>query len=528
MKTICSLSLVILTFGNILTSAAQNTFFNLYGGTGNEGTTFGRDFTDFTVTPDGGYIHVGTTTTNVTGADVYIVCADSAGNLLWTKSIGPSSSVQYSATAITPAPNNSYVITGYSSTDHVFLWKIDSAGTLIWSKEYLADGYDEKECDVIATSDGGYLLATSRYVTNATDFDGYIIKTNATGNPLWTKRIGGNGSEGFTSAYQTTDGGYILAGNTNSFVLSQSSIFLVKVDATGITEWARAYGGGNYDMGYDVKQCYDGGFIISGYAGSFGGSDACLLKTDSLGNFEWAQAYDAGNVEKAYSVVQTADSGFAVAGCTYVAFSTTNRHILAFKTDAAGYLEWMASYGIGNSGGHTIHQTADKGYVIGGWAAGLGSGGTDLSLIKTDPSGQVGCYHTTISGNEYNFLPIIDTAAVSTAPAVNLSMVNYAVSSSGTMTSQCSGTFAINETSENNIKVYPDPADEFIYIEAGKAHPEFSFILQNCIGKIMDSRKINADENIQLTTQSLPDGIYFASFNTERSVSVIKFIIAHR
>jgi hypothetical protein len=239
------------------------------------------------------------------------------------------------------------------------------------------------------TSDGGYILAgyTSSFGAGG---DILLIRTDANGNIIWAKTYGGTNDDYASSVQQTSDGGYIVAGFTSSFGASLSDVFLVKTDASGNVQWAKTYGGTNYDLAYSVQQTSGGGYIVAGLTRSFGaGGDILLIKTDANGNIIWAKTYGGTNDDWAYSVQQTSDGGYIVAGWTY-SFGAGSDDILLIKTDANGDVQWAKTYGGTDSDfAYSVQQTSDGGYIVAGLTRSLGAGLDDILLIKTDANGNI-------------------------------------------------------------------------------------------------------------------------------------------
>jgi hypothetical protein len=238
-----------------------------------------------------------------------------------------------------------------------------------WERTY-GDGVNDRGNSVTQTSDGGYIIVGRKYSVVDHNDDVYLIKTNAFGDTLWTRTYGGDSNDEGYSLAQTTDGGYIIAGYTYSYGEGRSAIYLIKTDISGDTLWTRTYGGADEDFGRSVEQTTDGGYIIAGYTTSFSDTfadyDFFLVKTDALGDRIWTRTYGDLDREYAYSVVQTIDGGYVVAGR---ALSTDDFHndIYIVKTDSIGDTLWTRKFGGAyDDEARSIKQTADDGYIITG------------------------------------------------------------------------------------------------------------------------------------------------------------------
>ena len=288
--------------------------------------TFGRGDRDraYSVqqTSDGGYIIAGTVgfVPWMNLADVYLIKTDPNGNSQWEKTYGGSrddggNSVQQTA-------DGGYVIVGGISYDFlrykVYLIKTDPNGNIQWEKTF-GGNYNDVGYSVQQTADGGYIIVGDSRSFEGDDPDVYLIKTEPNGNSQWQKKFGGSSDEWGWSVKQTLDGGYIIAGETWSFGAGGGDAYLVKTDSNGNSQWQKTFGGSDDDGGYSVQQAADGGYIIAGWTDSFGaGSEnVYLIKTDPNGNLQWQKTVGGSFWDYGYSVQQTIDEGYVIAGYTH-------------------------------------------------------------------------------------------------------------------------------------------------------------------------------------------------------------------
>ena len=232
--------------------------------------------------------------------------------------------------------------------------------------------------------DGGYILAgyTESYGVGEADF--WLVKTDSEGNKEWDRTFGGTDDDEADSVRQTTDGGYILAGYTESYGVGEADFWLVKTDSEGNKEWDRTFGRTNYEN--FVKQTSDGGYILAGY-------DCWLVKTDSEGAKQWGQTFNRGT---ARSVQQTTDGG-------YIPRSTGSCFQL-MKTDSEGDKEWDRTFSkTGYDIAYSVKQTSDGGYILTGIIGcyDVGEQPLDFWLVKTDSEGNKQ-WDRTFGGTSYD------------------------------------------------------------------------------------------------------------------------------
>ncbi len=246
-------------------------------------------------------------------------------------------------------------------------------------ERWYGDAADDGAFDVIETTDNGFALTGYyRSAPGALD-DVWLIKTNASGDVIWTQTYGGADYDDGKSVRQTADGGYIIGGWTQSSGAGEKDILLIKTDASGNVEWEKTYGGTDIDEAEAVRQTSEGGFIVAATSAT----DILLLKTDASGTIEWQRLFRKGVVfDMAGSVLQASDGGYVVVG--------GGSHIWLFKTDANGDMLWEqvfpAPAGVGT--GRAVRTTSDGGYIVTGWVA-VGLWDHDIFLAKTDADGNV-------------------------------------------------------------------------------------------------------------------------------------------
>ncbi|MCK4360095.1 MAG: T9SS type A sorting domain-containing protein, partial [Candidatus Cloacimonetes bacterium] len=283
-----------------------------------------------------------------------------------------------------------FIITGctssYGAGDmDVWLIKTDEYGNEEWNQTF--GGIDSDQAYTVKqTTDGGFIVAGYTDSFGEGYHNCWIIKTDEEGNEEWNRTFGNYDSR-CNYVQQTIDGGYILAGATWLFEANNYfDVWLIKTDKNGDEEWSQIYGGAYWDEACSAQQTSDGGFIMGGYTWSYGCSgDFWLIKTDGEGNIEWNQTYGGGNIDICSSVSQTNDDGYILTGYTY-SYGAGDMDFWLIKTDESGNEVWNRTFGGSSEDwAHSVQQTIDGGYIIVGETTSFGEG--NLWIIKTDEQG---------------------------------------------------------------------------------------------------------------------------------------------
>jgi hypothetical protein len=295
-----------------------------------------------------------------------------------------------------------YAIIGYTSSfgaggEDIYLIRTDDQGRELWTRTYGGPDNDNGWA-ILETSDGNFVILgfTNSYGNGG--MDTYLIKTDSQGNELWETTFGGPNNEYGWALDQTSDGGYVLAGQTDSFGEGGIDGYLIKVNSDGQELWSQVYGGPQEDRLFSIDSCADSGFILTGTTGTSSRiRDVYLVKTNADGELVWSQTFGEDLDDVGHAVRQTDEGGFIVAGYTKN-FDASNYDTLMIKTDQDGNLEWQKLYGgILDDRTISIEQTQDQGFILVGYTQSFGGGNWDVFLVRTDPNGDV-LWHDTFGG----------------------------------------------------------------------------------------------------------------------------------
>jgi regulation of enolase protein 1 (concanavalin A-like superfamily) len=338
----------------------------------------------------GDYIITGMTKSLGAGQnDAWLMKTDATGTVVWSQTYGGNND-DYSFT-VQQTLDGGYVMGGQTlsygagGTD-AWINKTDTLGHTDWAKTYGTSmfelGYSARQI-----LDGGYIICSQTIVFGSGANDIWLIKTDSLGDTLWTRTYGGIHDDWGRFADQTSDSGYIVLGQTESFGAGNYDLYVIKTDAEGDTIWTKTYGTASSDYTRSMQQTEDDGFIIlaTSSLNSAGGHDAVLIKTDPNGDTLWTRSYGGTDQENGNFVQQTSDGGYILAGNTQ-SYGNGGYDQFIVRTDANGDTLWTKTMGgPGDDIGHCIQETGDGGYIVVGQTDSYGAGGDDLWLIKIEP-----------------------------------------------------------------------------------------------------------------------------------------------
>src|SRR3989339_297356 len=351
---------------------------SLVAKTGDQGDIRGHSAVE---TRDSGFCFTGHCCCTHCMGDMFVMRTDQVGNLQLAKRYDDNN-LNEIGNSICETSDRGFIIAGLtmdlgSGTGDIYIVRIDSAGNELWSKKYGNPGYYvyEEAYSVQQTHDNGFIVAG--YKSNgANKYDAYLMRLNVSGDSVWTRVFGGTRNDGGHCVRETHDRGFVLCGFTRSFGAGGSDVYLVRTDSTGNTLWSKTFGNADtHEGGYWVEETADNGFILTGYANDF--QDVYLVRTDSNGTILWEKILGTDSTaECGRSVKEVPGGGFLVGGHT--GLDKTSGYMI--RTDALGTVMWTQIFedSANDNVIHGILLTSDGGVA----AIGRHDGEGQVQLIK--------------------------------------------------------------------------------------------------------------------------------------------------
>ncbi len=338
-------------------------------------------------TYDGGYIVAGTTSSFGAGmADVWLLRVDERGAKIWDKTYGGPAEDR--GCSVQQTYFGDFIVVGQTCSkgaggSDAWSIRVDLDGNVVWDRTFGGSGSDYA-VSVKQTFEGGFAIAGVTCSEGAGGEDIWLIRTDASGNLVWSRTYGGAGSDVAASVWQTSDRGFVITGTTDSYGNGGKDVWLVKTDSTGNILWSKTFGGVENDYAGSGQQTSDGGYVVVGTRGVNDG-DVWLIKTDAEGGVQWDKTVRETDRDHGTWVEQTKEGGYAIAGYTY-SHHHYDSDVWLLVVDGFGqdeFINYCGAYNL-NDNGVCITQTSDGGYIAAGNTRSHGAGMCDFWLIKMD------------------------------------------------------------------------------------------------------------------------------------------------
>ena len=345
-------------------------------------------------TRDGGFILAGYTFSFGHGyANGYLVRTDEAGNLLWSHAYG-GPGWEYLHTVAETA-DGGFVAAGYTTSTgaggrDMYLLRVDAQGNRLWERTFGGAGIDVAQ-GLAVDAQGNLVLAGYTNSSGAGEMDVYLVKTDAEGNVLWSQTRGGEEADAAMDVLVDSQGNYLVAGATGSFEAENRDIYVIKLSPEGSIFWEELYGKRgdylSYDWANSIIETSDGGYLVAGNSNALQGASTgelmnmYLVRIDALGNLLWeefagrGQFYDYGN-----AVLELPGGDFLVAGTSKT--RSNNNEIYVARINAEGAAQDGSTFGdFGSEWGSAIVLTPNGEVVLAGQTNSFGAGSFDAWLL---------------------------------------------------------------------------------------------------------------------------------------------------
>ena len=475
------IGILFLIIGIAVNAQPPSKFYCTYGGNGYD---VGYDVKQ---TLDGGYIITGSTSSYGQGnTDMYLLKIDSMGQKVFQTTFGGVSNEI--GKSVVQLLDSSYVMAGYTSSTgvggyDVFLVKADKAGNLIWQKTIGGNDWDFAN-SMNATTDGGFIIAGTTYSYGHGNADGYVIKTDANGDTLWTKTFGGINDDEFKSVIQTSDGNYALTGYTKSYsdVLGDGWIF--KLNQNGDSIYSKSVGGNYSDVLNNVIELPNTNlYFVGSNRSQTNGANTVNWRyvLDNINNTVINDFIGNTNPERYNSSAVGLNGTIVTVGYNNYTGTTSDANIHVF-TSGLGYISYNP-FGVETTDElFSVSKTKDKGFVSIGSSIGNTTLLSDILFVKTD---SLGHYGNSIIG--------------------------------------------INESEEEivSVNIYPNPVSEYVNIDFFNIQnlKQNNYQIIDINGQLILSSKIDSSNN-RIDVSNLSSGLYFVKiYNAARLLKCVKISV---
>lgn len=322
---------------------------NTFGG---GGTDFGRSIVEV---ENGDIMTLGVTYSFGDYVEFYLIKTNSEGDSIWTKTYGgPNMDSGYSIAQA----DVGFVLLGFSESfgagnNDIYLIKINNDGDTLWTRTY-GGALDDAGSSIQPTFDGGYIITgyTESFGSGLSDV--YLVKIDTTGDTLWTRTFGGSDNDIGRYVQQTSDNGYLITGLTESFGVGSYDCYVVKTDSSGNLLWTRTFGGNGFDLGSSICETVEGEYFIVGTINAYSpdSGDVYIIKIDNNGDSLWAMTIGGSGNEGGNSIQRTSDDNYIITGSTSsMGAGELDVYLIKLISDQSNIenVEYKSCFNIGNN-----------------------------------------------------------------------------------------------------------------------------------------------------------------------------------
>lgn len=583
MKNIFTL-LISCTYFNFIYSQPAVEWQGVYGGNND-------DFAmSMQLTEDGGAIIVGNCNSSNSGdvsgvhgyTDWWVVKVSSIGVIQWSRAIGGMlSDIQ---PIILQTPDGGYAVIGHSESNNgdmgmgygawdIWLFKLTSDGNILWKKN-IGGSLSESVQAIKNTQDGGFIVIGN---TNSTNFDAagnhgksdmLVVKINSQGAKEWSKVLGGSEHDYVKSVVQTTDEGYLIAGNTSSsngdisgYHGGSTDCWVAKLSSFGDLSWSKTLGGSKIDEVYSAIQTSDGGYIVGGNSnstdgdvtGNHGNQDYWVVKLTNEGNIAWQKTYGGSELDAwdtnglGQLIMEVTPKGYLVGGRT----KSNNGDVTGFhgnddywlvQIDTIGNIQWQRALGGSqNDEIHDIKQLSNGSYILVGTSYSSdgdvpsNKGFQDLWIVRLNKEGAV-MWTKTMGGSAYD-----NGYFVGITPEEGYIFGARTSSNDGDivgqhgelgdywlvkMSSDIVSTISLDSLDQyKQLDLFPNPSNGTIVVKVSSEYSDLNVCIVNLLGMHVKTNEIHNGSTIDIS--ELPTGIYYVIVKTPEGKTYAKKISKH-
>lgn len=251
--------------------------------------------------------------------DIYVAKLSLDGKVLWEKSFGGDRD-EYAGGiagtndggALIVATTESYSKRGYKD---IFILRLDKDGKKI-AERTIGGAKDDEAKALTRTADGNFMMVGSREVKRSGDTDFFLMKLNQNGQKIWAKTLGGTNPDILNAVTPTPDGGIVATGSTRSYNSDQTDLAVMYFNKMGKLIWFKIYGYQYYDEGHAITMTKNGGYLIAGTTNSMGKGDfdTYIIALDAKGRLIWSKLYGERDKDIAHGITRTSDGSIIVVG----------------------------------------------------------------------------------------------------------------------------------------------------------------------------------------------------------------------